>query len=290
MVGNGLNGMSVLRRLVMPVAAAGTASIAGSTVKCEEVSAVRPVVFTDRWLRCKAENPNSSLVRCFYNKDADYAESRDIWDALAKCSNQSQEACNAGVGQFKHQLLDKKNVWSYQGLYCVDHYASGRKMTPAHLAVTTGSVKAVVALLANGANPSSQDKKDPKFSLVHELVERSKRGFKESGAKGNILAQDFTSTDADNSEIVLPKVEFNGQIHHRPYGPSYASKQADYLQIAKILIAAGADLTVKDVGPETALEFCKSDTWGKSDPKLCELLQCATDRAAMPWYKKLVSK
>ena len=226
------------------------------------------VTWRDRELYCRAADAKDRLVLCTKIKDTD-TKATDIWDAMAKCSRMSQTECNATIANFKSQFNNERSAWDYNDRIYLGHYAGGTKFTPLLVAVASGSVKATKALLVNGANPNLKRPVYPYFTPLHEVVEKTK------------LRRDDGDFEATNTKIVGTDSDWarglSSFIHHRP---SKKSKKPDFVTIAKLLVAHGADLTAGDCSGETALEFCDNTRWGEPDPEIRKILNDATEAQA----------
>lgn len=260
---------SKLMAVMLLLANSDVHSAATAAADGESAVVTRPVTWRDGGLYCRAEDAKDRLVLCTDRRDTD-TKATDIWDAMAECSrmSMSQAECNATIANFKSQINDERSAWDYNDLIHLGHYAGSTKFTPLLAAVASGSVKATKALLVNGANPSLRSSDFPNFTPLHEAVERTKfRGEKYTNTE-------IVGTDSDWARG-LPS-----SIHHRPHGPSQKAKQPNFVTIAKLLVAHGADLTVGDCSGDTALEFCDKLLWGKPDPEIRKILSDATEAQA----------
>lgn len=245
-------------------------SAATATGDDAPTSEAKPVTWRDRELYCRAGDAKDRLVLCVAIKDNDTRET-DIWDAMTKCSRMSQAECNATIASFKSQFNNEISAWDYNNLIHLGHYASRTKFTPLLAAIASGSVKVTKALLVNGANPNLKLPVYPDFTPLHEVVDRTKH---RDGYRSKATNAEIVGTDSDWARG-LPSF-----IHHRPHGPSRKAKQPDFVIIAKLLVAYGADLTAGDCSGETALEFCDNTLWGEPDPEIRKILSDATEAQA----------
>lgn len=186
-----------------------------------------------RFYRCRVQSPTDSLAVCFNEKNG-YKE--DLFSAMSKCSNMSQTECTAEIAKFRSQISNAPipvvkpgNDLIYVNYPHCSRFTGETSMTPLEIAVNAGMVKATLGLLQNGAAPDYQNTgyenpgywtyssgHYPAYTLLHQLAYQ---------------AQCQRANSKANTEI-----EFNDKGF--PVGPSYISKQRDYLEIAKSLVAA----------------------------------------------------
>lgn len=193
--------------------------------------------------RCRVQSPTDSLAVCFKEKDG-YKD--DLFSAMSKCSNMSQTECTAEIAKFKSQINNGQipvavlgNDLIYVNYPHCSRFTGETFMTPLEIAVNAGMVKATIGLLQNGADSGYQSKgcEDfgfwsatprcyPKYTLLHQLAEQAQ--IQRTNSKTNT------------------KIEFDDKGF--PVGPSYASKQNDYLEIAKSLVAAAGPTLLDKTG------------------------------------------
>lgn len=250
-----------------------------------DIAAGKPVTWRDAEMYCKAGDDTDGLALCKSMKDAkavdESDESENIWEAMIKCGRQTQGTCNDKIARFKSQINDIKPAWDHNDIVHLDHYAALSDYTPLLAAVSSGSVKLTQALLCNGANPNLAS--DSKYTPLREVIEIIQ--LRTSENTNPIIV----GTDSDWARGISRPMEKFPEIHHRPWGPSLNAKRADYIEIAKLLIASGADLISGDrdaetLDAETLLEYCdrcdRAKYGIKSDSEIRKILSDATEAQA----------